>query len=29
MNKFGNVKEVAAVQNYSEKISICKDIFDI
>lgn len=29
IGKFGNVSEVAAVKNYSDLISISKDIYDI
>jgi hypothetical protein len=29
MCQFGNVKEVAAVKFYAEKIDLCKDIYEL
>ena len=29
MGRFGTIKEIAPVKNYSEKIAICKNIYDL
>lgn len=29
MGRFGTIKEIAPVRNYSEKIAICKNIYDL